>query len=77
MEEIITGIIKGAGYLIRACIESGAWDFSLRKPGKFLIKILWPPYWFKPVNDEGALITLAGILFWLIIFYAFYYLVNI
>jgi len=77
MEEIITGIIKGTGLLIRACIESGIWEASIRKPGKFLLKIIWPPFWFTPISYNGSFLTVSGIIFWCVIAYAYYYLFKI
>jgi len=77
MEEIITGIIKGTGLLIRACIESGAWEASIRKPEKFLLKIIWPHFWFTPILYSGPFLTLSGIIFWCVITYAYYYLFKI
>lgn len=77
MEEIITGIFKGASYLLRACIESGIWEISIRKPGKFLLKIIWPPFWFKPIEYSGSFITILGIVFWCLISYAYYYVFKI
>ena len=80
MEEvigIITGIIKGIGLLFRACLEGGVWEISIRKPGKFLLKVLWPPFWFKPIEYNGSFITFLGIIFWCAIAYAYYYLFKV
>lgn len=80
MEEvigIITRIIKGIGLLFRACLESGVWEVSIRKPGKFLLKIIWPPFWFKPIEYNGSFITFLGIIFWCVMAYAYYYLFEI
>ena len=77
MEEIITGIIKGTGLLIRACIEGGIWEASIRKPDKFLLKIIWPPFWFTPILYNGSFLTISGVIFWCVIAYAYYYLFKI
>jgi hypothetical protein len=74
MEEILTGIIKGAGLIIRGCLEGGIWEISVRKPGRFLLKIIWPPYWFKQVPNDSSLNTLFGIIFWLVMSYLAYYM---
>jgi hypothetical protein len=74
MEEIFTGILKGATYLFRACIENGIWEISIRKPGKLLLKSIWPPFWFKPIDYNGSIITVLGFVFWCVMAYAYYYL---
>jgi hypothetical protein len=60
MEEIFTGILKGATYLFRVCIENGIWEISIRKPGKLLLKIIWPPFWFKSIDYNGSFTTVLG-----------------
>lgn len=80
MEEIvgiITGIIKGIGLLFRACLEGGVWEISIRKPGRFLLKIIWPPFWFTPIEYTGPLITILGIIFWCLVSYSYYYFFKI
>lgn len=80
MEEaagIITGIIKGAGYILRVCLESGIWELSIKKPGKLLLKMIWPPFWFKPIEYNGSLLTVLGIVFWCAVAYAYYFLFKI
>ena len=80
MEEVIgilAGIIKGIGLLFRACIEGGFLEISIRKPGRFLLKIIWPPFWFKPIEYNGSFLTVLGIIFWCVIAYAYYYLFKI
>ena len=80
MEEVIgilAGIIKGIGLLFRACLESGVWEISVRKPGRFLLKIIWPPFWFKPIEYNGSFLTVLGVIFWCVIAYAYYYLFKI
>ncbi|MCB1875814.1 MAG: hypothetical protein KDH88_07565 [Chromatiales bacterium] len=72
MEELLTGIVKGLGLILRMALESGLWEFSLRKPGRVLLKVLWPPYWFGPVSYQGRGLELLGLLFWLVVGYLFF-----
>ena len=80
MEEVIgilAGIIKGIGLLFRAWLESGILEVSIRKPGKFLLKIIWPPFWLKPIEYNGSFLTVLGIIFWGLMAYAYYYIFKI
>lgn len=80
MEEVIgilAGIVKGIGLLFRACLESGILEVSIRKPGKFLLKIIWPPFWSKPIEYNGFFLTVLGIIFWGLMAYAYYYIFKI
>ena len=77
MEDIITGILKGATYIFRVCLENGIWDLSIRKPGRIILRIIWPPYWINKVTYEGSLIIVLGISFWLVLAYLFYFVTKL
>jgi len=48
--EIIEGIFKGGGLLLRLFVEGGFIDVSLSLTGRFFIRLFYPPHWMKKVN---------------------------
>lgn len=72
--DILGAILKGVGKLFRFILEAGIWEvFSIQKPGRAILKIIWPPFWFKamPSSDTSdsilAIATFLGVVFWLLL----------
>ena len=73
MIDAFEGILKGFGVITRICLENGIWDISIKKPGKAILKIFWPPFWLKKIEYNGLFLILTGLIFWLVVAYGFYY----
>jgi hypothetical protein len=75
MLELLEALARGLLLLGRLMLEAGAvLDISLRIPGRWLLRCLWPPHWFKPHIYRGWLESAAGTVFWLVLALSLYYL---
>lgn len=77
MLEILEGIIKGLGILLRVTVESGTLlDISLSGTGRFFITLFYPPHWNKKVTYNHSVEIITGIIIWALLSYGTYYLYN-
>ena len=74
MLEIFEGILKGFALLARLFVEGGLLDVSLSGAGRFFIKSLYPPHWFKKVEYPQVYERFVGLIAWVVFSYAAYYL---
>lgn len=72
MLEIIEGLIKGFGLLLRLFVEGGLFDISLSATGRFFIRMCYPPHWFKKVTYSRTLERCVGTAVWLLLAYGIY-----
>ena len=68
MEEIAYGVLKVIACIFRFFVEIGI-DFGIKGPGRLVLKILWPPYWFKRLTYDGPLIDVLGVCFYIVIIF--------
>lgn len=74
MLDIIEGIFKGMGILLRLFVEGGFLDVSLSATGRAFIKLVYPPHWFKKVHYNRSIERCIGIICWLTFAYGTYQL---
>jgi hypothetical protein len=75
MLELLEVLARAFLLLGRLILEAGAvLDISLRIPGRWLLRSLWPPHWFKPRSYCAWLESAAGCVFWLLLMLGLYYL---
>lgn len=74
MLEILEGLLKGFGLLLRAFVEGGFLDVSLSGSGRFCIRLFYPPHWFKPVFYPKPIERCVGLVMWGAFAYAAYVL---
>ncbi|MAG66057.1 MAG: hypothetical protein CMK74_09315 [Pseudomonadales bacterium] len=75
MLELLEALARGLLLLGRLILEAGAvLDLSLRLPGRWLLRCLWPPHWFRPRSYHAWLESAAGIVCWLLLVLGLYYL---
>ena len=75
MLELLEALARGLLLLGRLILGAGAvLDLSLRLPGRWLLRCLWPPHWFRPRSYHAWLESAAGIVFWLLLVLGLYYL---
>lgn len=74
MLEIIEGIFKGFGILLRLFVEGGLLDVSLSGTGRFFIRLFYPPHWRNKVDYNRSFERSVGIVAWSLFSYAFYLL---
>lgn len=72
MLEIIEGLVKGCGLLLRLFVEGGLFDISLSASGRFFIRIFYPPHWFKKVAYNRTFERVLGAVVWLLFAYGVY-----
>ena len=67
MLELLEALARGLLLLGRLILEAGAvLDLSLRLPGRWLLRCLWPPHWFRPRSYHAGLESADGLVFWLL-----------
>jgi len=71
--DIVEGILKGFALLLRLFVEGGLLDVSLSGTGRFFIKLVYPPHWFKKAEYPKALERWIGVIAWVGFSYAAYY----
>ena len=74
MLEIIEGIFKGFGLLLRLFVEGGFFDVSLSATGRFFIKVFYPPHWMKKVTYNRTFERYVGATVWALLAYSAYVL---
>ncbi len=74
MLEIIEGIFKGFGLLLRAFVEGGFIDVSLSLTGRFFIRLFYPPHWMKKVTYNRTFERYIGATVWVLFAYGAYLL---
>ena len=74
--EIIEGIFKGFGLLLRLFVEGGLFDVSLSATGRFFIRIFYPPHWVKKVTYNRTFERYVGAAIWALFAYGAYALDN-
>jgi hypothetical protein len=72
--EIIEGIFKGFGVLLRLFVEGGFIDVSLSLTGRFFIKLFYPPHWLKKITYKPAFERYVGAIIWGLFAYGVYVL---
>lgn len=75
MLELLEALGRGLLLLGRMILEAGVvLDISLRLPGRWLLRCLWPPHWLHPRSYNSWLEVVAGIVFWLLLALGLYHL---
>jgi len=74
--EIIEGIFKGFGLLLRLFVEGGFFDVSLSATGRFFIRVFYPPHWVKKATYNRTFERYVGAAIWLLFAYGAYVLDN-
>lgn len=74
MLEIIEGLFKILGLLLRLFVEGGFFDISLSATGRFFIRLFYPPHWFKKVSYNRSIERYLGAVIWLLFAYGIYIL---
>ena len=74
MLEVLEAIFKGFITLTRLFVEGGLLDVSLSATGRFVIRLLYPPHWFRSVTYPVVSERLIGILVWCALAYGVYHL---
>jgi len=72
--EVIEGIFKGFGLLLRLFVEGGFIDVSLSLTGRFFIRLFYPPHWMKKVNYNRTIERYIGAIIWVLFTYGAYLL---
>jgi hypothetical protein len=67
--EIIEGIFKGFALLLKLFVEGGFFDMSLSLTGRFFIKTVYPPHWFKKVSYNQTFERYIGAVVWVLFAY--------
>lgn len=76
MFEMIEGVCKGFGLLLRLFVEGGALDISLSGTGRFFIKLFYPPHWCTKMTYQCSLERVVGSIAWIIFSYGAYYFLD-
>lgn len=71
-EDAVFGITRFLGYLIKDIILEGVWDILIRGVGFLILKFGWPPNWRRDVNIDGMAPAVVGVIFWIVILWAFF-----